>query len=58
MTHNQRLLEQLERAEKSVKALPTGILESHPVWRELQERRKNEIEVKSAAAEPAVEPVR
>lgn len=42
MSQHQRLLEQLDRAERSVQALPAGVRESHPVWREMQERKKAE----------------
>jgi hypothetical protein len=37
-----RLLEQLERAERQVAAVPSGLRESHPVWQELQERRRSQ----------------
>lgn len=38
--YHQRLLEQLEHAKRSVEALPAGIRDTHPVWQEFQERRR------------------
>jgi len=44
MSQHQRLLEQLKRAEQNVLALPPGVRESHPIWKEIQERRRLDAE--------------
>ncbi|HTV01050.1 MAG TPA: hypothetical protein VMF13_10945 [Luteitalea sp.] len=42
MSEDQRLLEQLARAESNVQAMSKGVRISHPSWREVEERRKSE----------------